>query len=280
MIVTFRGNTWGDHGDAVQIISASGLEDWSSDPVNRPLAGDGSLLGRLRVKPKELVLDVLVLAADADEMATELDALRVAFWPEDQRTTLYPLGFTLEGQTERFVFVRCVAQQIPTEFETSDRYLAARCQFALASNDAQVYGAEVEVELAPAATTTITGTIPSREGRLRAVIAGPATNPQLASSLDASAKVRYVGTVASGSNLVLEWSPGYLLTKVVADADLGDEAAYGVGTNVYGALDGGSGAGANRPPQWFPLTYGAQTITYTTTAGAGECTLTYRLPSP
>lgn len=278
MKVEYRDETWGaDSVDHVQVLAAPGLENFTADPRNLSGSGDGASAGALALQPMPFVLSLLVLADDADDMATKLAPIRAAMHPTADRAAEYPLRFTVDGEDPKTVFARCVQQDIPSEFTTADRYLAATCNFAMEANDPTTWGDEVSVSLDPAETVVITGTVDTAAIRWKASIAGAVANPQLSSSLAASAVVRYVGSVASGSHLVLDRRPRSLLTKTCTTAQLATVGTYGVGAEAYGALDGGASA-SSRPPQWFPLTEGAQTITYATTAGTGVCTFTYRLP--
>lgn len=278
MKVEFRSETWGtDSTDHVQVLAAPGIENFTADPRNLSGPGDGASTGALALQPLPFVLTLLVLADDADDMATKLAPIRAAMWPTTDRSAEYPLRFTVDGEDPKTVFARCVQQDIPSEFTTADRYLAATCNFAMEANDPVTWGNEVTVALDPAETVVITGTVDATAIRWRASIAGAVTNPQLSSSIASSAVVRYVGSVASGSHLVLDRHHRSLLTKTCTTAQLATVDTYGVGTHVYGALDGGASA-SSRPPQWFPLSDGAQTITYATTSGTGVCTFTYRLP--
>jgi len=65
------------------------------------------------------------------------------------------------------------------------------------------------------------------------------------------------------------------IAKIVADADLAHYATTGIGDPAYGDLDGGA-YGSARPPQWFPISGGEQTISYASTSGSGGSTFTWR----
>lgn len=282
MIVTFNGQTWGTHNpgqDGTYVLRAPGLEGWSVAAGSMTNNRDGATVAVSRINPRAFTITLLVLQDDYSGMASAMSTLMTALYPSDDRTALLPLTFTLDGQSARTVFARVTDVQLPTEFATNDRYRSAEVVVAFESPDPQTYttAAGTEVSLDPTDTVAPAGTIASSEGRWQAVIAGPATNPQLASSIASTAVARYVGTIASGSNLVLHVSPGYLLAKVVTDADLADVEIIGVGTNAYESMDRGASA-SNRPPFWFPITSGSQTITYTTASGAGVCTFTYWVP--
>ncbi len=278
MIATYRDHTVGTFGEPVQITAAPGLEDYSADAPAVTGASDGASAGPLRLRPRSWMLDLVVLGDSAEEVNDELDDLYAAWLPDDDRTAQHPFDFTIEGQDPRTLFARCTGIQVGTAFDTADRRIAASVQVAFEALDPQAYAEPVETDpLDPSDTTVIVGTLPSSEPRWKLVVSGPSTNPQIASSIGAWAVVRYVGEVGEGESLVLDVSPRGLVTKLVDTTDLADYTDREVGENVYGSLDGGAAA-SNRPPQWFPLDLGSQTITFSASAGAGTAELTYWLP--
>ena len=185
MKVEYRDETWGaDAADHVQVLAAPGLENFTADPRNLSGPGDGASAGVLALQPMPFVLSLLVLADDADDMATKLAPIRAAMHPTTNHTAEYPLRFTVDGEDPKTVFARCVQQDIPSEFTTADRYLAATCNFAMEANDPVTWGDEVTVTLDPSETAAITGTVDTMAARWKATIAGAVTNPRLSSTID------------------------------------------------------------------------------------------------
>jgi hypothetical protein len=108
-------------------------------------------------------------------------------------------------------------------------------------------------------------------------VPGPVTNPRISSSLNASACVRYLGTIADGYTLVVELlpkgnAPGYYAT-VVTDANVANYRAST--TSAYSSLDAGASY-AGVPPGWFGIEPGEQTISYSATSGTGGSTFVWR----
>ncbi len=184
-----------------------------------------------------------------------------------------------EGSTSYTRFAQVVDRSIPRDSDGEvNHHTVASIDFY--SPDPKSYG--------PIETLTFTGTSDSEvvtsdgwavSERWVWTVPGPVTNPRLSSTAQPGATIRYLGTIASGLTLVVEllprgWSPGYY-AKVVANADVANFRTPGVGLNAYVNLDGGA-SGANRPPQWFGIEPGAQTISYASTSGTGGSTLVWR----
>ena len=177
------------------------------------------------------------------------------------------------------LFARVTTRTIPRDANAMERHYG-EAQVGFETADPMAYG--------PTDDITFTGTSDSEiidspgwsdSYRWKWVVPGPVTNPQISSSLDSSAVIRYVGSVGSTDNLVVELFPrgqvpGYI-AKIVADADLAHYATTGIGDPAYGDLDGGA-YGSARPPQWFPIPGGEQTISYASTSGSGGSTFTWR----
>lgn len=269
-LVTFGHNTTTVYG----LISTSDLDgrEFTSGRLNGGFDGGSDLPSF--AAPKGWVTQVDLSAADADDWQTLRNNLMAA-------TAVAELGeYTIHREDDVWtVFAKVSDRAIPRD-EASDvrHYGIASISFDAA--DPIAYG--------PTTTETFTGSSDSEvvdsagwvdSYRWKWVVPGPVTNPQISSSVDASAVIRYVGTVPDNSNLVIELfprgsSPGYY-AKIVTDANLASYATTGVGTAAYGDLDGGASAPA-RPPQWFPISGGEQTITYAATSGTAGSTFLWR----
>jgi hypothetical protein len=285
MLATYKGHTIGAHGSPVQIASATGLEDFASDAPALPADGrDGAHPAPMRSRPRSWILDCTVFADTPDQLAAELDTLHAAWLPAADRLEQTPFDFTLTGQAERTLFARCTAIQVGTSFETADRYRAAHVQIGFEALDPQAYGPEITIgPLDPGDSFEVVGTLPHLEPRWKLVVDGPVTLPQIASSIGPWAVVRWGSTndgaipLVSGRSLVLDVSPKGLIARRLPSVDVDDYRSRDVGENAYPQLDGGAAA-RKRPPQWFPLVPGTQTITYSAYSGSGTATFTYRLP--
>lgn len=222
---------------------------------------------------------VQISASTAAGWETKWKNLRAATSIASSYTTEAPYVIVRRNDS-RTIFARVTNRTIPRNRD-SEVVWDTRGLVQFAAIDPILYG--------PTTTTTWTGGSDSdalnntgwaTTYRWKWVVPGPVTNPQISSSVDSAAVVRFLGTVPTGSNLVVELfpkghAPGYI-AKVVTDAQLATYATAGVGTSAYGNLDGGA-SGSARPPQWFGMEPGSQTISYSATSGTAGATFTWRI---
>lgn len=273
---TWGGLTLGDNGtDPVTygLIRTGGLEDiaFDGDPIQGSFDGEASTAMRAVSRSWTTELDLAQGPGAARQ--TLLNNLRTATASAAEgEYVIY------DRDTVYTIFAHVVKRSLPRDADMIERgYGEGSVTFG--AYDPVIYGPENE-DTFDAETGELVVTSDGWVGseRWTWVVDGPATNPQIASTVGDTAIIRYVGSVASGHHLVVELLPkgqipGYR-AKVVTTAQLPNYRTVGVGTNVYGAMDGGS-AGA-RIPQWFPVVPGAQTVTYSATSGAGESRFTWR----
>lgn len=267
MQITWRGETWGtDVSSDVQVLEAPGLEDWGTSSSSMGGFGDGGATPVTWQKPGSFTVSLLLLAETDAAMAVLLDGVKAVTQHNDDRYTTFPLVYTIAGQDPLTVYARAVNRTPPTDMQTRDRFRACNVLIQFESDDPLTYTAQqTSAALDRGDTLSITGEGWAPSMRWTATIEGPVVNPQISSSLDASAVVRYVGTVAGGETLVLAVTPR-------------SRTHHKDGVSVYPAMDGGASSG--RPPQWFPIVAGAQTLTFNGTSGAGTCTFAWREAKP
>jgi len=235
---------------------------------------DGGVVGigsaALASQPRTWTTSAEIIADTTANWQTKRDALAAA----TTKTQTYREYVSTRGGQVRTVFARVRNRDIPRDEQSDVRhYAVASIQFE--ATDTTVYG-PLEVETLTGGTDDVVvdsaGWVDSWRWIWR--VDGPATNPQLASSLSAAAIVRYVGTVPDGSSLVVELLPvgqvpGYY-AKIIDTVDVADYRTAGV--PAYSDLDGTTG----KPPRWFPISPGEQTIGYSSTDGTDGCTFTWR----
>lgn len=278
---TWNGVYFGDDGthDNYPLIDSPGLHDlgFSSTLLNGG-AGDGGAVTPQWADARAWVTSVDLVDPDPDAWMVRRDALAAATSIANSRFDEAPYVSTHRG-VARTVFARVTKRMIPRDAVAVEDGVAV-AQIAYAGMDPVIYGAEADIVFADGNDTqtavhTDEGWVPSKRWNL--VVPGPITNPVLSSDIDPTAVVRYIGSVASGHHLVVRMMPrrvGQIITKIVTTAELPDFATYGVGVNVYGDMDGGSGS--NRPPQFFPITVGDAITLSSTAGGSAGATLTWR----
>lgn len=273
MQIVWRGETWGAFGSDVQVVEAPGLEDIDATAQSSDGGGmDGSSVMPVWQKPLEFTVKLVVFADTTADMADAMDTLKAKTAPlGSDRASVWPLVYTIDGQEARTVFARVVRRSPPTAFDTSDRYQAAEVLVSFECPEPITYIAEqTSDELAVGDTVAIdcAGWVPSQ--RWSVTFTGPLTNPQISSNAVAGWCVRYTGVaLGAGDSLTIDLAPRSVDLALTIDAVTSDPSAY---------MDGGSGS--NRPPVWFPIVPGAQTITFDADAGAGSCVFSWREAKP
>lgn len=264
----WRGLIFGDDGEtatAYPWTSANGVEDLAMSGGLLPGGAlDGAGVAPLRADASSWLSIVDIYGTDEAAYITQRDALKAATWRNTDPMLEEPYDIYVGTEEPVTRFARVVNRSIPTDENSLVRRYAV-AQIVFESSDPLTYTAVQDVELDPTDTHTFTcaGWAPSE--RWSATIVGPVTNPQVRSSIDSSAIVRYNGTVPEGSTLLLELGPRSLVCTLDGD-------------NVYGSMDGG--IGSNRIAQWFPIVPGEQTISYFAAGGTGTCTFAWREAKP
>lgn len=273
---TWNGEDFGHNGTTQKygLIQSDGLDDIKHS--GSVLAGgfDGEAFAPMFTEGRAWVNTIDLVATSAEAWQALRDDLAAATASHDEGP--YVIHHRDDTWT---IFARVTNRSIPRNSDTVEKFYGV-ASVAYAATDPVAYGPTTTVTFtggSDSEVVTSTGWVDSY--RWKWVVPGPVTNPRISSTLDSSAVVRYVGTIADGDNLVVDLRPrgcvpGYY-AKIVADADLADYDQAGVGTAAYGALDGGP-SGSARPPQWFPIVPGAQTISYAATSGTAGSTFTWR----
>lgn len=280
----WQGLVFGDDGStnlnttAYGLQESPGLNDLRFSGAGLDAPGTGLAHAPLYADARSWVTVIDLNASTAAYWEAKRDALLAATSITTNTATEAPYTIT-HRDTVRTVFARVISRDVPRDRNAMvSRFATASISFS--SIDPVMYG--------PLETETFTGASDSEaidsdgwveSWRWKWVVPGPVTNPMLSSNLHSSMVIRYVGSISSGYNLVVEQfpqghSPGYY-AKVVADADVDDYATIGVGTNAYGNLDRGP-SGSGVPPRWFPVAGGEQTISYSATSGTAGSTWAWR----
>ncbi len=278
---TYGGLTFGaDSGTTPDygLVDSPGLNDLGlSGTILDGSSGDGAAVTPLWADARRWTTRVEIVGTDAADFDTKRDALLAATSLASNRFAEQEYVSSVRG-TDRTAFARVVQRTIPRDEGTEiDNYAIASLTFA--AMDPTLYGDEVTLTFTGSSDSEVintTGWVPSY--RWVWTVPGPVTNPQIASSASSLLKVRYAGTIADGETLVVKMYPRKVkpaVYKIVADADVANVDTFSVGTWCYADMDGGTGAGANRPPQWFPIEDGI-TVSYSATSGTGGSTLAYR----
>lgn len=220
-----------------------------------------------------------VSSSTAAGWETKWKNLRSATSIASSFTTEAPYVIVRRNDT-RTIYARVTGRSIPRNRDTEVVW-DTRAIVQFAAIDPVIYGpTQTESFTGGSDSAALNNTGWATTHRWKWVVPGPVTNPQISSSIDSSAVIRFVGTVATGSNLVVErfpkgHAPGYI-AKVVTDAQLASYATDGIGTAAYSNLDGGP-SGSTRPPQWFGMEPGSQTISYSATSGTAGSDFTWRI---
>lgn len=273
---TWNSLVFGDNGtDPITygLISSTGLED----VANRGEALSGGFGGTAdsalwpNARSWTTVLDLS--AAPGDDWQTLLDDLRAA--TADVEVHAYVMS---KLGTTYTIYAKVDRRQLPRDRDAIESGYGEG-QLVFVASDPVIYGDATTATFTGGSDTDVIDS-PGWVGSERWVwtVPGPCTNPQISSDFNADAVVRYSGTIASGSNLVVELLPrgqvpGFY-AKIVTDADLATYQTTGVGTAAYGSLDGG--ASGVEIPQWFPVVPGEQTLTFSCTSGTPGCTFVWR----
>lgn len=274
---TWGGLTFGDNGtDDVTygLIRTGGLEDitFDGDPIQGGFDGEASTA--MRAVSRSWTTELDLAAGPGAARQTLLNNLRAATASADEGEYVIH-----DRDTVYTIYAHVLKRSLPRDADMIERGFGEGA-VTYGAYDPVIYGPE-EDETFPEGggelVITSGGWIGSE--RWTWVVDGPVTNPQIAAStVGDTAVIRYVGSVLAGRHLVVELLPkgqipGYR-AKVVTTANLPYYRDFGVGANVYGAMDGGS-AGA-RIPQWFPVIPGEQTLAYSCGSGDGESRFTWR----
>lgn len=259
MIVDWKGRTWGTLASGVVIQSAKGIEDLLRNSAVIAGGRNGAAPAPSFSEPGAFTIEAVVLANTPEAMAAVQDDIKAATWTEDPEPE-DPFTFTIAGQAPLTIFARVASRLVDTDFTTSARGRASSVPIAFDACDPMPYGPEVTEELAPAGSVEIGGGWASTM-RWTWTVTGPCINPRLKVETDGYPNqiLRYVGSVPSGKQLVVESGPSSLTHTL-------DGAAL-----EHGDFDGGTSQILARFPKLLP----GQTVSYIVASGSGGSVLSY-----
>ena len=227
-----------------------GVEMRTNDFEN--LADHGGWAGTDLLPSKSLVIELKILEATKSQIYQTIDSIIGAWQPSDQE---HEFVFQKEGLGKRFLWTRPRRFSVPTSYELDNGL--AECVLELFAADPRAYqmaeqSAQVTLGAGVASSTVGVNNAGTFGGGTWPVfeIVGPTTNPRITDNVTGRV-LRLDGVVPTGEVLRID-TKKRTVTKQ--------------GVDVFSWV--------RNDNQWFSLTPGAHTITYSRSVTSGTSTLT------